>query len=107
MLELQESRLMAGAKPGDAAELGSTDGAGKAPPKANVREIRLSFWYFFVVIKWGSERRSTDRIADDRQAHPALTATTLPVLAAMWAALFVILYLLLQLFVRFVVYLVS
>ncbi|OYW54034.1 MAG: hypothetical protein B7Y80_00985 [Hyphomicrobium sp. 32-62-53] len=98
---------MAGAQPGDAAELGSTNGAGKAPPKATVREIRLSFWYFFVVIKWGSERRSSDRIADDRQVHPTLTASTLPVLATMWAALFLILYLLLQLFVRFVVYLVS
>lgn len=98
---------MAGVQPGDTAELGPIGGPGEATQKPNVREIRLSFGYFFVVIKWGSERRSSDRIVDDRQAHPALTASTAPVLAAMWAALFLTLYVLLQLFIRFVVYVAS
>jgi hypothetical protein len=98
---------MARALSGDAAEPSSAGDAGKATPQADCREIRLSFWYFFIVIKWGSERRSSSRVADDRQAHPALTATTAPVLVAIWAALFVLLYLLLQVFFRFVVYLMS
>lgn len=98
---------MQGVQPSEPVELASAAGFDKAVPASNCREIRLSFWYFFVVIKWGSERRSPNRIADDRQKHPALTASTAPVLAAMWAALFVILYMVLQAAIRLIVYIVS
>jgi len=67
-----------------------------APPSAaKGGEIRLSFRYFYVVLKWGQEKRSAGRIEADRKAFPVLTATHAPVLAAIWAALFLVLYYLL------------
>ena len=62
------------------------------PATANGGEIRLSFRYFFVVLKWGNERRSSGRIAKERREYPALTATHAPVLAAVWAAIFLLSY---------------
>ena len=58
-------------------------------------EIRLSFRYFYLVLKWGQEKRSAERLDADRKAYPVLTATHAPVLAAIWAALFLTLYYLL------------
>lgn len=70
-----------------------TDAA--APAAAKGGEIRLSFGYFYVVLKWGEEKRSAGRLEADRKAFPVLTATHAPVLAAIWAALFLTLYYLL------------
>jgi hypothetical protein len=55
-------------------------------------EIRLSFRFFYVVLKWGHEKRSATRIDDDRRAFPVLTATHAPVLIGIWAALFMLAY---------------
>lgn len=70
-------------------------------------EIRLSFGYFYVVLKWGQERRSADRLEADRKAYPVLTATHAPVLAAIWAALFMIAYYLLVAGLEGLIYLFS
>ena len=71
------------------ADMSETAVSGKsetaAPPNAN--EVRLSFRYFYLVVRWGSERRSPSRIANERQAYPALTASTAPILAGAWVAL--------------------
>lgn len=55
-------------------------------------EIRLSFGYFYVVLKWGKERRSSERVDQDRKNYPVLTSTHLPVLVGVWTALIVLLY---------------
>lgn len=70
-------------------------------------EIRLSFGLFYIVLKWGQERRSGERIDQDRRNFPVLTATNVPVLISIWAALFMLLYMVLQLGLRSMVYLFS
>lgn len=58
-------------------------------------EIRLSFGLFYVVLRWGQERRSADRLEAERKIYPVLTATHMPVLAALWGAIFLCAYYLL------------
>lgn len=70
-------------------------------------EIRLSFRFFYVVLKWGQERRSLERVNQERENFPVLTATHLPVLAAIYAAFFLLLYKFLTLGLDALVYLVS
>lgn len=77
------------------------------PASAGGGEIRLSFGFFYVVLKWGHERRSGERIDQDRRRFPALTATNLPVLAGVWTALFMAMYFVLLLGLRGLVYLFS
>ncbi len=60
--------------------------------RANGGEIRLSFKLFFVNLSWGRERRSHDRLAEQRRRFPVLTASHLPVLAGIWAAIFIVMY---------------
>jgi hypothetical protein len=67
-------------------------------------EIRLSFGLFYVVLKWGTERRSSDRIDDDRRQFPALTYTHAPVLFGVWIALVMALCFALQLAMSGLVY---
>lgn len=83
---------------------GSARAPGSIPARANGGEIRLSFRYFFVVLKWGNERRSTSRIAKERREYPVLTATHAPVLAAAWAAVFLLSYYALKLSVEALIY---
>jgi hypothetical protein len=80
------------------------------PPEAASKaggEIRLSFRFFYVVLKWGQERRSLDRVNQDREKFPVLTSTHMPVLAAIYATFFLLLYVLLTLGIEALVYLVS
>ncbi len=70
-------------------------------------EIRLSFRFFYVVLKWGQERRSLDRVNQDREKFPVLTSTHMPVLAAIYATFFLLLYVLLSLGIEVLVYFVS
>ena len=60
--------------------------------RANGGEIRLSFKLFFIDLRWGRERRSLDRLAEQRRRFPVLTASHLPVLAGIWAAIFIVMY---------------
>ncbi|MEQ1651873.1 MAG: hypothetical protein ABL897_05240 [Hyphomicrobium sp.] len=89
----------------NSAEPASSNGADVPARKGG--EIRLSFGFFYVVLKWGNERRSGTRIEQDRHAFPVLTATNLPVLAAVWAALFMLLYAMLKMSITAMVYLFS
>lgn len=67
-----------------------TDDAAALPKSGG--EIRLSFGYFYVLLKWGKERRSNGRIDDERRLYPVLTASNVPVLATAWAAVFMLSY---------------
>lgn len=68
--------------------------------KNQVGEIRLSFIWYFVVIKWGRERRSAERIQHERELHPVLKRAHVPILATMWAILFFAAYAILALSLR-------
>ena len=70
-------------------------------------EIRLSFGLFYVVLRWGQERRSADRLEAERKKYPVLTATHAPVLAALWGAIFLCAYYLLVAGLEGLVYLFS
>ena len=71
----------------------SIDGASsQTAAQSGTGEIRLSFKFFYVVLRWGKKRRAPDRLNEERKNYPVLTATHAPVLAAIWAALFVVLY---------------
>lgn len=70
-------------------------------------EIRLSFGYFYVVVKWGKERRSSDRVERDRKMYPALTSTHLPVLVGAWTALVVLLYYVVSMSLEALIWLVT
>lgn len=70
-------------------------------------EIRLSFGYFYVVLRWGRERRSASRIDADRKAYPVWTATHAPVLIGIWAAQFLLLYYIAKLSLTGLIHLVS
>lgn len=80
---------------------------GAAPSAATVGEIRLSFGLFYVVLKWGKERRSLERVENDRRLYPVLTATHAPVLAGLWAAIFMVAYFLVKLCFEGLIYLFS
>ena len=70
-------------------------------------EIRLSFRFFYVVLKWGQERRSLERVNQEREKFPVLTSTHMPVLAAIYAAFFLLIYVLMSLGIDALVYLVT
>lgn len=70
----------------------STARSTAAVAKSPRGEVRLSFGLFYIVLLWGKERRSSERIASDRTRYPALTSTHFPVLAAIWAAIFIAMY---------------
>jgi hypothetical protein len=55
-------------------------------------EIRLSFGYFYVLMRWGKERRASARVDAERKLYPVLTATNLPVLMAAWLAIILLSY---------------
>jgi hypothetical protein len=78
-----------------------------ARPAAGSGEIRLSFGYFYVVLKWGSEKRSSDRLKDERRRFPVVTATHAPVLAAVWAIIFLVAYMGLSFGLKALSYLVA
>lgn len=70
-------------------------------------EIRLSFRFFYIVLKWGQERRSLERVNQEREKFPVLTSTHMPVLAAIYAAFFLLIYVLMSLGIEALVYLVT
>lgn len=55
-------------------------------------EIRLSFGLFYLVLKWGREQRSADRLKDERRRFPVVTTTHAPVLIAIYALVLAIAY---------------
>lgn len=53
-------------------------------------DIRLSLGWYYLVIFFGRERRSAERLAADRKKHPVLTSANAPVLILMWVSVFLI-----------------
>ncbi|MGL4398160.1 MAG: hypothetical protein ACRCS9_16610 [Hyphomicrobium sp.] len=88
----------------DAAATPATPTDAATPARAQGGEIRLSFRFFYVVLKWGQERRSDERLRSERAKYPVLTATHLPVLAAAWAIIFLTAYQILVLALKGLVY---
>lgn len=92
-----ETVTAAGAQPADLSTRAAKTGG----------EVRLSFGLFYVVLKWGHERRSSARIDEERRIYPVLTATHAPVLAGIWAMLFMIAYFIMKFGIEALVYLFS
>ena len=87
------------------AEVAMTDKASERP--ASGGEIRLSFGYFYIMLRWGSERRSTGRVDAERKRYPALTASNLPVLLGAWFAVLMLSYFFLKAALSTLVYAVG
>jgi len=64
----------------------------KARIEPGHHEIRLSFGLFYLVIRWGKERRSMERFREDRMRYPVMTAANMPMLVALWTLIFVAAY---------------
>lgn len=78
-----------------------------APSGDKVSDLRLSFWWFFVRITWGPEQRSTDRIKQEQEQHPAMARRNAPVLASMLAGQLVFVYVALAISATLISYLYS
>ena len=72
------------------ADVAMTDTVDERPGSGS--EIRLSFGYFYIMLRWGSERRSAGRMATERKRYPVLTASNLPVLLSAWAGVLALSY---------------
>ncbi len=53
-------------------------------------DIRLSLGWFYLVIFFGKERRSPERVREERKEHPVLTLKNAPVLIFIWLSVFVV-----------------
>ena len=72
----------------------------KANPQHSGADIRLSFGPFFLRLISGRERRSNERLKDERVANPVFTAKNLPLLLLAWGASIASAYLIILLFQR-------
>lgn len=68
-----------------------------------IGDLRVSFYWFFVRILWGREKRSFDRIKQDGAQHPALTWKNLPALLTVGAGYLAFWHLLLATFFGLVI----
>jgi hypothetical protein len=64
-------------------------------------DIRLSLFGYFLVVLFGKERRSRDRLKDERDKRPVLTFNNLVLIAVLWGSLIYTLYSLLPHAVEF------
>jgi hypothetical protein len=55
-------------------------------------DIRLSFGRYFLVVLFGRERRSRERLNEERAKRPVFTARNLPVLFVLWGSVVYALY---------------
>jgi len=55
-------------------------------------DIRLSLAGYYLVIFFGKEKRSTERLSKERQEHPVLTYNNAPILAFVWLSVVFTLY---------------
>ena len=49
-------------------------------------DIRLSAFGYYLVLMMGKERRSNDRLVDERNKRPVFTAKNLPLLLLIWGS---------------------
>lgn len=66
-------------------------------PRTTIGEINLSFFYFFLNIRWGREKRGVARLRSDRTTKPRLQIANVPILAMLWMIIALAAYGLLQL----------
>ncbi|PLX41572.1 MAG: hypothetical protein C0605_05490 [Hyphomicrobiales bacterium] len=52
------------------------------PTSGNYSDVRFTIAGRFIVLLWGRERRSSQRLATEAAVHPILAAKNLPILAA-------------------------
>jgi hypothetical protein len=55
-------------------------------------DIRLSLFGFFLVVLFGRERRSPDRLKSERARRPVITFNNLLLIAVLWGSLIYTLY---------------
>lgn len=55
-------------------------------------DIRLSFGRYFLTILVGKERRSEERLRQERNKRPVFVARNMPVIVAIWGSLIFTLY---------------
>jgi len=70
-------------------------------------DIRLTLAGYYLVIFFGREKRSSKRLAKERQEHPVLTYGNAPVLAFAWLSIIFTVYSIMALCVRSFSYLIS
>lgn len=59
---------------------------GGAPRPSAIGDIRLSFYFFFLRIMWGREKRSAERLKQESAMYPAVTKRNLPAILTMGVA---------------------
>lgn len=64
-------------------------------------DIRLSFFSHYLVLKWGREKRSQDRLLEDRKNHPIFTRQNITTLLVTWTVALAGMYMLTSLAVYF------
>ncbi|MCP4934424.1 MAG: hypothetical protein GY927_09525 [bacterium] len=70
-------------------------------------DIRLTFGWHYLVIRWGNENRGRQRLKVERKKHPVLTKVNMPVILAFWVPLFLGVYATLAIGMRGLVYLLG
>ncbi|MEZ5925520.1 MAG: hypothetical protein R3D57_14155 [Hyphomicrobiaceae bacterium] len=56
------------------------------PQPSRIGDVRLSFYWFFVRILWGREKRSADRLKQERALYPAMTKRNAPAILTLGVA---------------------
>ena len=77
------------------------------PGQSEPSDLRLSFKWFFVRLAWGWEKRSPERIKQEREAYPAMAPRNAPMLASLVTGYVVVFYGMLALSAVGVAYLMS
>jgi hypothetical protein len=81
--------------PDQRGEIDRVLGANTPPQPSNVGDLRLSFYFFFIRILWGREKRSHERIRREQSLNPVMSRKNAPMLASIFAGYFAVWYLLL------------
>lgn len=70
-----------------------------ATPKGNqeISDLRLSCRWFFIRLAWGPEKRSPERIKQEKAMHPVMSKRNAPMLASLFAGYIAFLFALLAL----------
>jgi len=58
--------------------------------KTDKADIRLSFGLYYLVIMFGKEQRSEERLVEDRKKHPILTRANIRAIFFAWVLVFII-----------------
>lgn len=53
---------------------------------SRIGDLRLSFYFFFIRILWGREKRSSERLKQESAMHPAITKRNVPAILTVGVA---------------------